>query len=86
MEAILATHRYARLTVFIKRVKTLKYDKLKLYEEFTRHVNARNIKACRKMQSIEYNLALAGDLSPQKSGHLTFPSVTRQSSFYITGH
>ncbi len=72
LEPYLAKHRYSEITVYTQRTKDIKYDHEKLYEQFNYYVSSNTRSECRKMQSIEYNLALKGDIT-----------VDQIKSFYI---
>lgn len=63
LEPILSKHRYSKVRIHFGRKKTIQYKKQKLYEQFNYYVSSGNTSGCRKMQRIEYNLALNGEVN-----------------------
>lgn len=73
LEPTLANHRYAELTIYTERIELIQYDREKLYSELPHAISKNSMAECKKLQSIEYQLALQGEISVNDILALEFP-------------
>ena len=63
LETILTNHRFAEITILTRTEEQFAYDKDTVYDLLNIYIEEKDAKNCKKMQAIEYGLALSNDIN-----------------------
>jgi len=74
LEFILKDHRFAEVRIYADTYVEMTYTKEMTYDLFNKSLAEGNIQGCKKMQSVEYNLALNQEISVDEINELEIPN------------
>lgn len=78
LEYLLKNHRFAEINVYAETFEERVYTKEMMYNEYRQNLTDGNIRGCKNMQGIEYNMALNNEISVDEIKAFNIP-YTKQN-------